>query len=297
MSRIVLIDAHSQIYRCFYALRILTNPQNEPVNALFGMARIFLQLDKSLPGEFGALVFDKGKAVKRVAICPEYKAQRPPMPPLLRPQLASIREWAEAFGWPILEQEGFEADDLIAAVSRQHDNNTSVTIVTHDKDIAQLTADPAVTLSVPQKGNLWSTVGAKEVEAKFGVPPHLLGDYLALVGDTSDNITGIKGIGPKTAASLLLVSGGLDNLFVNPSLANNRKLADKITAERELIERNRKLVALDNVLPDCWNGLESIRRRMPDWKRLASLASEQNFKSLLPVIDRQARDSAQETFF
>ena len=260
---IVLVDAYSQIFRMFYALPLLNNPKGEPVNAVMGMERLLLSLEKGLPSEFGAFAFDKGKATRRCALCPEYKAQRPPMPEALRPQIVPIMELIEAFSWPILMQEGLEADDLIAAVSR-HREEHDVSIITGDKDIAQLTDDPHVRLATCDKGDAWSFGGPEMVLAKFGVPPALLGDYLALVGDTSDNIIGVAGVGPKTASKLLTECGGLDEILADISgKVSNAKLAAKLEESRELIQRNRKLVALDNVLPEAWSGLETIRRKRP----------------------------------
>ena len=134
---IVLVDAYSQIFRMFYALPLLNNPKGEPVNAVMGMERLLLSLEKGLPSEFGAFAFDKGKATRRCALCPEYKAQRPPMPEALRPQIVPIMELIEAFGWPILMQEGLEADDLIAAVSRNREEH-DVNIIVTEQGIADL---------------------------------------------------------------------------------------------------------------------------------------------------------------
>ena len=183
-ERLVLIDAYAQIYRCFFAVRAeLTNPQGVPTNALYGIARLLLQLHRTLPSRYGAIAFDKGKCTRRITLCPEYKAQRPPMPDTMRPQIEPIRQWMKAFGWPLLEQEGVEADDLIAAITRRH-GECEVAIVTHDKDIMQLTADPKVFIAQPDKDK-WSLLGSCEVTQRFGVPPEQLRDYLALLGDSS----------------------------------------------------------------------------------------------------------------
>lgn len=294
MQNIILVDAYSQIYRCFFAIRSLTGADGQPVNALYGIARLLLTLDKSLPSAYGAVVFDKGKAVKRTAICPEYKAQRPPMPEEMRPQIDPIREWVKAFGWTILEQEGLEADDIIAAITRRRDGN-KVTIITSDKDISQLTADPDVLLALPDKGDTWKTTDAKAVQERFGVSPDSLLDYLALVGDTADNIIGLPGIGSKTAVKIINECGGIDALLAHPE--TNPKLAAKLAAEQELIARNRKLVALDDELPVSWQGLDSIARATPDWASLIEMARKTGFKSLLPILEKRQEDAMQPTLF
>ncbi|NLF61664.1 MAG: hypothetical protein GX574_10980 [Lentisphaerae bacterium] len=280
---IVLVDAYAQIYRSFYAIRSLTNKRGEPTNALYGIARLLLQLDRSLASSHGAILFDKGKSERRVAICPEYKAQRPPMPDDLRSQIAPIRDWMSAFGWPLLEQEGIEADDLIAAITARREQ-LPVKILTFDKDIAQLTADPEVVLLSSGAKDEWTAMGQAEVTAKYGVGPEQLGDFLALVGDASDNIRGVEGVGPKTAAKFLQESGGLDAFFADPITVSNERLREKVLEARELLKRNRELVRLDATLPENWRGLDTVRRNPPDWARLLSLAEEQGFASLIKVI-------------
>ena len=116
MGTLLLIDAYSQIYRAFYAIRNLTDQAGRPVNALFGMARLVLQLEETFPCDYGAMVYDLGKCTRRCALLPDYKAQRPPMPPELRLQLEDIREWGQAFGWNLVEREGVEADGPLLAV-------------------------------------------------------------------------------------------------------------------------------------------------------------------------------------
>ncbi len=295
MPDVLLIDAYSQIYRNFYGMPMLNNPAGEPVNALFGMARLLMTLHKSLPSPLGAVVFDKGKAARRLEICPEYKAQRPPMPPELRAQTAPIMEWMDAFGWPCLMEEGLEADDIIAAITRRCTDKT-VMVLTSDKDIAQLTAQPGVSMLSAAKGEKLASSGREGVQERFGVPPELLGDFLALVGDTADNISGLPGIGPKTAAKLLNESGGMDALLENPSAYATPRIADTLRASGALIERNRRLVALDDRLPACWTGMDCIRRGEPDWTRLAALAERNGFKSMAPAFCKLRDEASQQTF-
>ncbi len=295
MSKIVLIDAYSQIYRLFFAMRMLNDSQGRPVNALFGMMRLLMQLEDKAPSDFGALVFDKGKPTRRVELCPEYKAQRPPMPDDLRRQVEHIKELAKAFGWSILMQEGLEADDIIAAVARRR-GDAEVAIITHDKDIAQLTADAGIMLMTPESGNTWQCTGREGARAKFGVEPELLGDYLALVGDTADNIMGVAGIGPKTAASLLNQHGPLAAILENPDVIENKRIAAKIQENKELLQRNMKLVALDDVLPDGCVLPEGIRRGKPDWDKILQLAKDSNFKSLFAEIEKRGGSFQQEMF-
>lgn len=220
MKQIILIDAYAQIYRSFFALRGLSNQQGEPVNALYGMARFLLGLDEHLGSDYGAAVFDKGKCKRRIRILPQYKAQRPPMPDALRAQVEPIRVWMQAFGWPLLEQEGLEADDIIGCIASQSEE-LPLGILSYDKDLAQL-VNARVSLLQPGKNNSWLRQGVQEVQEKFGVRPEQIVDYLALLGDASDNIPGVPGVGPKTAAKLLGQFGSIEKLLANLGEAGAR---------------------------------------------------------------------------
>ena len=295
MSKLFLIDAYSQIYRVFYAIRQLTKARGEPANALFGMARLFLQLDELQPSDYGAIVYDLGKCVRRTGLLPEYKAQRPPMPEELRSQTATIREWADAFGWNIVDREGFEADDLIAGLTSQRGDAT-VTILTGDKDLFQLLADSNVRILLHGKDKTpWIEADAQVAREKFGVPPEQIRDYLALLGDTSDNIPGIPGCGPKTAAKLLEDYGSIDNLLAQLDTIKNVKLRDTLRMEQNHLRLNQSLVQLDEALPENWFGLESLRRRTPDWDKILRLCDDQGFKSIAEAV-RKRRQPVQQTF-
>ncbi len=291
-DQIVLIDGYGQIYRAFHGMPVLTNPRGEPINALYGLARFLLNLDTAYPHEFGAVVFDKGPPRKRLELLPEYKAQRPPMPDELRSQLPPIREWVEAAGWPIVEEDGREADDLIAALVELREER-QVYIVSHDKDLGQLVGDAVIQLipdKLSGKSRLREVNGAA-IELKLGVAPPAVADYLALIGDSSDNIPGVAGVGPKTAAALLQQFGDLETMLNHPERIGKAALRDKIEKSRELLQKNRELIWLDRTPPEGWNGLAGLRRRPPDWPRLREFALRNQFKSLLPVIEQGLRDS------
>lgn len=274
MARILLVDAYSQIFRLFHAIPPLSNGQGTPTNALYGMARLLLQLDKEFPAEYGALVFDCGKCVRRTALLPQYKAQRPPMPEELRCQVPRIRRWAQAFGWRLLEREGFEADDLLAAIAARREG-TPVTILTADKDLGQLVQDGQVQILKPEKGGRWQTLGEREIQEKHGVPPCQLRDFLALLGDTADNIPGIPGCGPKTASRLLQQWGSIDALLEHLEEMPEGKLKASLRENRERLLQNRDLVQLDDTPPEGWEGLETLRRHAPDWPLLEALCQEE----------------------
>ena len=285
MKRMILIDAYGQIYRSFFAVRGLTNKKGEPVNALYGIARFLLGLEENQPSEFGAVAFDKGKCRRRCELLPEYKAQRPPMPEDLRSQIAPIKSWLEAFGWPMLEQEGIEADDLIASVAALRED-CRVDILSYDKDLMQLVNDQVHILQ-PDKNSAWITLGQAEVEEKFGIRPEFIIDYLAMLGDSSDNIRGVEGVGAKTAAKLIQQFGPIENIFAHLEEAGSARLQENLQQSRELLLRNRELIRLDQDALPNWAGLQTIRRSKPDWQAILALAEEQGFRSLTDTIRKK----------
>ncbi|MCF7853513.1 MAG: hypothetical protein K9N51_01850 [Candidatus Pacebacteria bacterium] len=287
---LLLIDGYSQIYRGFFAIPSLTNPQGEPTNALFAMARFLLWIDREVQPTYSALVMDKGIPRDRLELLPDYKAQRPPMPEDLRAQLKPIREWALTAGWNILERDDTEADDLIAAIVNVR-NGCDTYIVSSDKDLGQL-VQPGVKQMVPGKKGKLDCLDENGIKDKFGVPPECVRDYIALIGDTSDNIPGVQGVGPKTAVELLKQFGSIKTLLSHPEKIDKPKLRDTIIAHREVLLRSRQLVTLAPELPPDWRGLASIAHGQPDWERLFMLARANGFKSLLKAL-REARDEAQ----
>jgi DNA polymerase-1 len=294
-DRIVLVDGYGQIYRSYYAIRGLTAPDGQPTNALYGVVRFLLNLDTALPHRFGALVLDKGKPRQRLELLPEYKATRPPMPELLRSQIAPIRTWARALGWPLLEAEGHEADDLIAAVVAACPGR-ELAILSHDKDLAQLIRPGVCLLQPGPKGTL-AALGREEITAKFGIPPEQLRDYLALVGDSSDNIPGVAGVGAKTAAGLLNRFGSIAGILQHLSEIERPAIREALAGSVEILRRNCLLIALDETLPPTWQGLDDLRRGKPDWQALLALALESGFHSLTAELRRRQQDERNPTLF
>lgn len=280
MERMVLVDAYAAIYRGFYAIRGLTNPAGEPVNALYAIAMFTLRLERELPNTHGAAVFDKGRPAHRTEAIPEYKANRAPMPDELRCQIEPIRQWFELLGWPLLQHEGWEADDLIAMAVAER-GGLPVSIVSHDKDLAQLVG-PDVAMVLAGKRGEWRKLDPAGVEEKFGVPPDAIPAYLALVGDSSDNIPGVAGVGPKTAAKLLARFGSLGAMLERCNEVERPALREKLTAARGLLERNLSAVKLGDAPPPAdWGGRQALRRRPPKWAALTRVAEENGFKTVL----------------
>ena len=273
-DELILIDAYSQIFRAFYAIRQLTNSRGEPTNAVFVFTRLLLGIQKEYPSSRGAMLFDCGKVEFRMKLNPEYKANRPPMPEALRAQIPVIRELAAAFGWPLLEEPEYEADDLAAAFARAA-----------DKDLAQL-VDERVTMLSPASGNAgFEERGVAEITAKFQVPPALLIDYLALLGDSSDNIPGVPGIGAKGAAQLLNTCGPVSEWLEHPEKLAGTRFEKKIAGARDILKRNRELIRLRSDLPPRFADLGTVlARREPDWGKIAGICRRMELKSILKEL-------------
>ncbi|MBN2451725.1 MAG: 5'-3' exonuclease [Lentisphaeria bacterium] len=284
-NSILLVDGYSQIYRAYFAIRGLTAPDGQPSNALFGMARFLLTLDQQLPHAYAALVLDKGKPRHRIELLPAYKATRPPMPDDLRSQVPPICDWARAMGWRVLQADGFEADDLIAVVVDQR-GGRDVAIVSHDKDLGQL-VQPGVALVQPGSKGSMKLVDPAAITEKFGVPPHQLVDYLALVGDTVDNIPGVPGVGSKTAAILLRRFGSIDGILADLDRIERPGLREGLRQSEAILQRNRSLVALRRTPPPDWEGMEALRRGKPDWSLLLETALRFGFGSMTAEIRRR----------
>jgi len=249
---LVLVDGSSYLYRAFHALPPLNNSAGQPTGAVKGVISMLRRLQKDYPGSPVAVVFDaKGKTF-RDELFAEYKAHRPPMPDELRSQVDPIHRIVAAMGLPLLIIDGVEADDVIGTLALQAAaSQIDVVISTGDKDMAQLVG-PHITLVNTMTNTLLDGEG---VRAKFGVPPSLIIDYLALVGDSSDNIPGVSGVGEKTALPLLVEIGGLDQLYANldrvPQLSvrGAKSLPAKLEAERDRAYLSYRLATIKTDVP------------------------------------------------
>ncbi len=253
MSKWLLIDGFNLAYRCFFAIPELNRADGFPTNAVHGWVKsIWRLMDQERPA--GVLVFfDLGGAQDRLALLPDYKAQREEMPEALEKQIPVLKELTRAMGLVGVEQDGVESDDLLAseAVSLARAGH-EVLIVSSDKDFAQVVDDRIKILLPPPSANPklgWRTMDAEGVMVKFGVPPAAIADYLALVGDTSDNIPGLSGVGPKTAVKWLLEYGSIEGLIAAAQSVKPERFREVIAARTDDLRRNLKLTTLNLALP------------------------------------------------
>jgi len=253
MSKWLLIDGFNLAYRCFFAIPELTRADGFPTNALHGWVKSLWKLADQEKPDATLVFFDLGGAQDRLALLPEYKAQREEMPESLSRQLPMIKALTKAMGYIGIEQDGVESDDLLAsqAVSLAAQGN-DVLIVSSDKDFAQIVSDRIKILLPPPSANPklgWRFLDAAGVKEKFGVPPALIADYLALVGDTSDNIPGLAGVGPKTATKWLCEYGGVEAIIARAGELKPERFQEAVRSGADNLRRNLKLTTLNLGLP------------------------------------------------
>jgi 5'-3' exonuclease len=294
--KLLLIDGHYYVYRSFFAIPNLSNSRGEPTNAIFGFTKTLRLMMKHLQPGLGAVVWDEGVPERRVELQPAYKETRKEMPQPMIPQLDFIQKLTPLLGFRNISLPNTEADDLmgcyaLAACKR----DVEVVLATNDKDLFQLVG-PCVKVYTTAKADLvspkdpFALLGEPEVTAKWNVSPKLIGDVLALTGDSVDNIPGI-GLGRKTAAALIREYGGLESLMANIEKVKNQKTREKLINARDQILQNRKMVELDcdMKLPV---EIEQLKIK-PDYPALIAALEKCEFKSLLQEIrDEAAQQSA-----
>ncbi|WP_295963874.1 DNA polymerase I [uncultured Xanthomonas sp.] len=280
MSRLVLIDGSSYLYRAFHALPPLTNAAGEPTGALFGVVNMLRATLKERP-EYVAFVVDAPGKTFRDDLYPLYKANRPPMPDELRAQVEPMCQIVHALGITILREDGVEADDVIGTLALQGaGDGLDVTISTGDKDFAQLVR-PGVQLVNTMSGSRMDSDAA--VMEKFGVWPHQIVDLLALMGDAIDNVPGVEKCGPKTAAKWLAEYGSLDGVIAHADSIKG-KIGDNLRAALQRLPLNRELVTIktDVALP---GGPRTLGLREQEPEQLRGLYQRYGFTQALSDLD------------
>jgi DNA polymerase-1 len=275
-NTLVLVDGSSYLYRAFHALPPLSNSKGEPTGAVYGVLNMLAKLVKEYAPERIAVVFDAPGRTFRDELFAEYKAHRPPMPDDLRAQIAPLLEAVEAQGLPLLRIEGVEADDVIGTLARRGVGaGLQVVISTGDKDMAQLVDGQLKLVNTMTD----TTLDRAGVKAKFDVFPEQIVDYLALVGDSSDNIPGVPKVGPKTAAKWLGEYGTLDNLIAHAADIPG-KVGESLRDNLATLELSRKLAAIHcDVALDT--SIDALKPRAPDVERLRALYRRLELNSLL----------------
>src|SRR5437763_5177731 len=285
--RLYLVDGSSYIFRAYHRLPPLTNRHGQPAGAVYGYTTMLWKLADGLNKADGpthmAVILDKSEQTFRNTMYDQYKAHRPPPPEDLVPQFPLIRVATRAFSIPCIETAGLEADDIIACyVTAAKKIGWKVTIVSSDKDLMQLIDEDAGIDMLDTMND--RRIGRAEVLEKFGVPPEKVGDVLALMGDSVDNVPGVPGIGPKTASQLIQQFGDLDTVLASTDQISKPKLKQSLSEHADAARLSRELVRLvcDARLPEPLEGL--ALKGIPK-EPLEEFLADQGFKSLLTRLN------------
>jgi DNA polymerase-1 len=303
-NRLLIVDGHAYAYRAFYAIRGLRSPpgepcetgdrkalgespglisQGKPTNAIYGFVKMLAKMRAAIGPTHLMVVWDGGLSAERTAMLPEYKAQRPEMPDDLKPQLDEIVSYLQAAGVASFCRDGVEADDYIACLARRAaDAGMAVVIASSDKDFMQLVSARVGLLNPNDKSEtVWTD---EQVRDKTGVGPSQVVDWLSLMGDSVDNIPGVPGVGPKTAAELLNQFGSVAELFRRLDEVKSEKVRGALRAAADAVRRNRELVRLRDDLP-CDFSPADLAEKPVDAGRLRELFARWGFKGMLAALE------------
>ena len=291
---LLIVDGHCYAYRAFFGIATLTSPSGRPTNAIYGFIRMLGKARERARPTHTAVIWDGGLAAERMALLPQYKAQRAEMPAGLAPQLDGMADYLRAAGIFSWMKEGCEADDCIAALAvRAAGSGLAAVIASSDKDFMQLVCG-GVKLLVPQDKteSLWDEA---QVRRKTGVEPAQIVDWLSLVGDASDNIPGVPGIGLKIAADLLGQFGSIDVMYKRLAEVRSERVRTGLQAAEEVVRRNQQLIRLRNDMPYelPW---EELAARESDAEELRRLYRGWGFKNLLRQLEATALPKTEELF-
>ncbi len=282
-NTLYLIDGSSYLYRAYFAIKRLSSPSGFPTNAIYGFTQMLLKLLKDYQPQHLAMVFDVGRVTFRTELYPAYKANRAEMPDDLRQQVGPIRDLVRAFNIPVVELEGYEADDLIGTLAaRWEASGGTVVVVTGDKDLMQIVTEQTTLLDTMKN----TTSSIPQVHERFGVGPQGVIDILGLAGDTSDNIPGVPGIGEKTAIKLIQQFGSLDALLERAAEVPG-KTGEKL---REFAEQARLSRILATIIKDVPYELhpEQLAAKEPNVPQLHELFTQFGFHTLIKELTAQA---------
>lgn len=282
MSQVILIDGSSWLYRAFHALPRLTSPDGQPTGAIYGMGNMLRKLLKEYQPEHIAVVFDPRGKTFRHHMYADYKANRPPVPPELSEQFAPMCELVDLLGLPRIQVEGVEADDVIATLGKQAaENKHDVLVVSGDKDLAQMVSE-RIQLLDTMKSITYDVAGVQE---KYAVRPDQIIDWLALMGDSSDNVPGVPGVGAKTAAKWLASYDNLDQLIAHADEIKG-KIGDKLRAHLDLLELSRQLVTVKNDV-ELPTSVEQLLQQDLDDAGFAAFCRRYGFSRWLDSAEQQ----------
>lgn len=285
---LLIVDGHAYAYRAFHAIHALRSPTGEPTNAIFGFIKMLAKMRAALAPRHLIVVWDGGLSAGRLAALPEYKAQRPAMPADLAVQIDELVAYLGAAGVTSYCGDGVEADDYIACIARRAARaGLNVVIASSDKDFMQLVS-PRIGLLNPhdKTGTVWQ---AEQVRAKTGVDPAQIVDWLALIGDSVDNIPGVPGVGPKTAADLLNQFGSVTELYGRLDAVKSDRVRAALQSSAGAVKRNVALVRLQDDLP-CEVELDELAEKPANADALCELFRRWGFRSMLAELEASRQE-------
>lgn len=286
MQRLLIVDGHAYAYRAFHAIRGLRAPDGKPTNAIYGFVKMLAKMRANLAPTHLIVAWDGGLSAERMVLLPEYKAQRPEMPDDLRPQFDEIENYLDAAGMESYCGDGVEADDYIACLARHAVAAEMTTVIaSSDKDFMQLVSARVGLLNPHDKTEaIWTD---DQVRAKTGVEPSQIVDWLSLIGDSVDNISGVPGVGPKTATDLLRQFGSVEKIFSRLGEVKSERLRVALENAKARVERNQKMVRLRDDL-ECDFAADKLKVRPENVTKLRELYSRWGFKGLLASLPQAA---------
>jgi 5'-3' exonuclease len=281
MPPLLAVDAPSMLFRAFYALPSSIKRQDgQPVNALLGAANLILRELETHEPRAVVLCFGPDAAHYRVELFPDYHADREELPAELAPQWADSRYFFEAFGWTVASHESLEADDLLGTYARlEAEAGGKALLLTGDRDMFQCANERVTVLYVRTGGRGAEEVGPKEVQARYGIPPELVPDFIALRGDPSDGIPGAKGVGEKTAAELLRRDGSLEAVLDGAIRETRPRLRGELNEHREDLLAYKQIATLQDA------GVKRPPDRPTDWSAAAAAARERGMNRLAERLE------------
>jgi DNA polymerase-1 len=292
-GRLLIVDGHAYAYRAFFAIRSLTSPSGQATNAIYGFIRMMMKLRERVVPTHVIVIWDAGLDADRMALLPDYKAQRAEMPDNLRLQLDPIIDYLRAAGVHSYTKECCEADDCIASIARQAEaRDFDVVIASSDKDFMQLVSPRIKLLNPHDKSDTLG--GEEEVARKTGVKPTQIVDWLSLIGDSVDNIPGVPGVGPKTATDLLSQFGSIDEVYRRLAEVGSDRLRGNLQAAQEAMRRNQRLIRLKEEIK-CEVSLEDLAVKSGDYEALLRLYAGWGFRKLSFELE-EARAKEQNFF-
>ena len=288
-KKLFVIDGYSYLYQAFHAIRNMTGPKGEPTNAIFGFINMMLRIMEKEAPDYIAITFDRKEPSFRHKTYEKYKATRKPMPDELRQQVPVVQEIAEAYQIPVFSSAGFEADDIIGTiVENVKDIDVDTYLITRDKDLKQLIG-PKVRIYDTKDGSLY---GIEEFKEDFGFEPDTLPDYLALMGDSSDNIPGVAGIGKKTASQLVQKFKTIEEIYEQLDNVEKKSVRTKLENNWENAKLSKELAIIRRDAPIDFS-MEKVEISEPDTMRLVNIFQEHGFRRFLSnIIDKKKDKNA-----